>query len=238
MIERAKYLMFLMGQDLETNKILNIKDVKIPNFYLLTPFKWEFCHQLVELYENYILGSYFMYENNKVQINAGDVVFDCGANMGLFSAYAASKGAIVHAFEPNPLLKPCLQSIQYLYPKMEIHSVGCYSHNDIIDYNECDNIGANHLSQYQHSNLVINKIKVPVIALNNLGIIPNFIKMDVEGAEQDVLYGASDLLAHKPKMAISCYHANNDLLSLKSYIFENNQDYNFILYQNKLIFAY
>lgn len=40
------------------------------------------------------------YEWSDVRINKGDVVFDCGANLGVFSILAASKGAEVYAFEP------------------------------------------------------------------------------------------------------------------------------------------
>ncbi|PQV64690.1 methyltransferase, FkbM family [Abditibacterium utsteinense] len=37
-----------------------------------------------------------------IEISAGDVVFDVGANIGLFALEAARKGATVHAFEPMP----------------------------------------------------------------------------------------------------------------------------------------
>ena len=37
-----------------------------------------------------------------VSISPGDVVIDCGANIGDVSAYFLSRGAVVHSFEPNP----------------------------------------------------------------------------------------------------------------------------------------
>ncbi|HJJ72975.1 MAG TPA: hypothetical protein O0X58_01255, partial [Methanocorpusculum sp.] len=40
------------------------------------------------------------YELGDVGIEEGDVVFDCGANLGVFSLLAAYRGAEVYAFEP------------------------------------------------------------------------------------------------------------------------------------------
>ena len=42
------------------------------------------------------------YWQHGLEIGAGDVVFDVGANIGLFSLEAAARGALVHAFEPMP----------------------------------------------------------------------------------------------------------------------------------------
>jgi len=44
------------------------------------------------------------YDIPRMPIRAGDVVIDVGANYGFFSCYAASKGARVYAFEPNPII--------------------------------------------------------------------------------------------------------------------------------------
>jgi len=37
-----------------------------------------------------------------VHITPGDVVIDCGANVGMVTDYFQNKGAVVYAFEPNP----------------------------------------------------------------------------------------------------------------------------------------
>ncbi len=42
------------------------------------------------------------YWKHGVEIGGGDIVFDVGANIGLFALEAAQKGAQVHAFEPMP----------------------------------------------------------------------------------------------------------------------------------------
>lgn len=47
----------------------------------------------------------------------------------------------------------------------------------------------------------------------------DYIKLDVEGAERDVLEGAAAfILKWKPKMAISAYHRPYDLWDLREYV--------------------
>jgi FkbM family methyltransferase len=56
------------------------------------------------------------YENEYGYIKKGDIVFDCGSNLGIFAAYAASKGAYVYCFEPGTLVRHYLKETQKLYP--------------------------------------------------------------------------------------------------------------------------
>jgi len=56
----------------------------------------------------------------------------------------------------------------------------------------------------------------------------DFIKMDVEGSELNVLRGGTQTIkAWKPKMAVSVYHRGNDLIELPKTLRENNQAYEF-----------
>ena len=48
------------------------------------------------------------YDWKRVSLASDDVVLDCGANMGVFSVYAASRGCTVYAFEPAPALHSVL----------------------------------------------------------------------------------------------------------------------------------
>lgn len=47
---------------------------------------------------------------NQIKINPGDIVIDCGANVGDVTDYFVTRGAIVYAFEPNPYAFQRLQS--------------------------------------------------------------------------------------------------------------------------------
>ncbi len=56
------------------------------------------------------------YEWGDVRINKRDVVFDCGANLGVFSILAASRCAEVYAFEPIREARNILSKTRELNP--------------------------------------------------------------------------------------------------------------------------
>lgn len=55
------------------------------------------------------------YLQHGVELRAGDVVFDVGANIGLFTLFAAEAGATVYSFEPVPQIFERLQANISLY---------------------------------------------------------------------------------------------------------------------------
>lgn len=60
-------------------------------------------------------------------------------------------------------------------------------------------------------------LAVPVVSLDDVlqGVVPGFIKMDVEGAEIEALNGAKNLIFnHKPSLAISIYHTPKHLFEI------------------------
>ena len=65
------------------------------------------------------------------------------------------------------------------------------------------------------------------VARNNLPRV-DFIKLDIEGAELDMLHGAKKTITRcKPKMAISAYHKPEDLWTLANYVKSLRSDYEF-----------
>ena len=57
----------------------------------------------------------------------------------------------------------------------------------------------------------------------------DYIKLDIEGAELDMLHGAAKTISRcKPKMAISAYHRWDDLWTLAEYIKSIRPDYKFM----------
>ena len=67
--------------------------------------------------------------------------------MGLFAAYAATKGAKVYCFEPCSSTRKLLKQTQSLYPKGQITIIpkALSNINSIEFFLKTDNIGANRL---------------------------------------------------------------------------------------------
>ncbi|MDR0984615.1 MAG: FkbM family methyltransferase [Ruminococcus sp.] len=59
---------------------------------------------------------------------------------------------------------------------------------------------------------------------------PTYIKIDVEGADKEALWGASETIAkYSPKIAVSLYHCNEDIFEIPLSIDSINQSYNFYI---------
>lgn len=129
-----------------------------------------------------------------------DIVFDVGANMGIVANWFAQRCKHVHAFEPHPKNLETIKSQQELrninnitlhnfaigktHSKMQLHVKQFHGHHSLGDV---------------HNSPTIDKLEVDVNTIdeiaNNLKIEKvNFMKIDVEGFESDVLYGAKNLL--------------------------------------------
>ena len=66
--------------------------------------------------------------------------------------------------------------------------------------------------------------------LDSLGVDPSYVKIDVEGAEADVLRGAAETMGRwKPTVAIATYHRPKDLFDLPLWLARNAPDYQFYL---------
>lgn len=61
----------------------------------------------------------------------------------------------------------------------------------------------------------------------------DFIKMDIEGAELDALYGArNSIKSYKPQMALSVYHKRRDLDDIPRFVHKLVPEYKFFLKQH------
>lgn len=170
-------------------------------------------------------------------LQKGDVVIDAGANLGIFSAYAAAKGCIVHAFEPVPMLAVCLEKTAALYPgQINVHPEALGDKDDVVEFTASPAalIGNHIMTGPQIQNAVdgtSGQIQVKMVAIDafiaekRISRI-DFIKADIEGAERLMLRGAAEsLLKYAPRMAICSYHLPDDPQVLEAIIRECNPRY-------------
>ena len=153
--------------------------------------------------------------NDKVSVNKNDVVFDCGANLGLFSAVAAAKGAQVFAFEPDPDVRK-----KYLNKTAQwnggIRVCGCALGNRIGEavFQDSGDAGltAGRLQKDGNPKGIVVKIQTidNFVEKNHISNL-DFIKADIEGAERDMLRGAVETIRkYRPKLSVCTYHLPDD----------------------------
>lgn len=151
-------------------------------------------------------------------LTSGDVFFDVGANVGFYtvlgSKLVGEKGFVV-AFEP------VLRNLVYLHQHIEINkcrnvtvvSAACSKELSLANFSAGDNYAEGHLSTTNgHSEKTPGRRStiVPTVTIDavveQLGILPTVIKMDVEGAEEMALLGAQrTLIKAKPKIFLSVH---------------------------------
>ena len=133
------------------------------------------------------------------------ICFDIGANVGLYTLLFARLSKQVFAFEPLP------RNIRYLSGHLEINGIK----NAIILPIAVSN--STKLLRFKEGlNCAMGKLddvgEVPVMAIScddfvrAYHVVPSLIKIDVEGAELEVLMGAKKLLLnHKPSILLSVH---------------------------------
>lgn len=166
-----------------------------------------------------------------VFIESGDVVIDAGANLGLFSCYAAEKGCKVYAFDPDESCIKILNEQKKLYPKIEIIPKGLSNEEGEKEFFESDDCALSSMSRVTTSAGKLKRTIVPIERLdhfvteNKIGKI-DFIKADIEGEERNLLLGATEVLKNfAPKLSICTYHYPEDPILLESIIKKANANY-------------
>lgn len=162
------------------------------------------------------------YDNERNHIREDDVVFDVGANNGIFSCLAGlvvgNKGR-VYAFEP---LKKYADLIRKNVVLNNLRNVV------VIEKALGENKG---MARMDGISIVGEGGNIPVITLdafvqeNKIEKI-DFLKMDVEGFERKVFLGGLNSLRNfKPRMGVCIYHLPDDPEILRNLILSINPGY-------------
>lgn len=152
----------------------------------------------------------------KKLIKADDIVFDIGANIGshslLFSSLASN--GIVYSIEPSRItFENLLRNIKYKENIVPL-SVAVSNANELLSFYECDNDVMSGLKNTDRSSITyINK--VPAVKMDDLANMLNiqkldFVKIDVEGLETEVIEGFVNTLSKfKPIIFCEIYSGTN-----------------------------
>lgn len=142
------------------------------------------------------------------QMDKNDILCDIGANIGIFSLYAAKKGLKVIAFEPEALNFSELSQNAALnnFTNLILFNLAISERNELISFKmKSPHAGsANHEVKQIKGEIKEDYIKQTVqgISLDQLitnGSIPcpNHIKIDVDGLEFEIVKGLKETLNNK-----------------------------------------
>jgi len=235
------------------NEILKVGEFVFPNPLLKTVGKniqYAFFTDIGDLIIPVWLNDYGHcdegpYETEHVKIEKGDIVIDCGANIGIVTANAiAEKCQKVYSIEP--VLNESLQKCQKIFQeKMSLHLLALSNYTGFSDiYINPD--ASNDNSMYHIQNSLIQKRTVQVTTLDDFCkdeeiTEVNFIKFYIDDLECRMLLGAREtIIKYAPKIAIFPYtlhHVNEFHEKLKNIIKNFNENYVIEYAWNKM-FAY
>ncbi len=149
-------------------------------------------------------------------VREGDIVLDCGANIGVFVRACLNKGAKkVIAIEPAPENLECLRrnfKDEIAQGRVVVYPKGVWDKDDFLTLNiDHGNSAADSFVIHpEHSSASTEKFPLTTIdkIVAELGLERvDFIKMDIEGAEVKALNGgAATIGKYHPRMALSVYH--------------------------------
>jgi len=188
----------------------------------------------------WLIGSIILYDQYNMQESSikNKIVVDAGANVGIFSIYAAVLGAKkVYAFEPvKETYDILVENIKRNGLENQILPInkGLGNKNEIkiISYRYCGDGGANISAKKNKELKNQSAVLIPLddfVKENNIERI-DFIKMDTEGYEENVLLGAKETIKRwKPILSFSAYHKPTDKERLPKIVKSIRPDYKITL---------
>jgi FkbM family methyltransferase len=164
----------------------------------------------------------------KLLLTKGQTFFDIGANVGLHSYYACKNipSIKIHAFEPLPANADYIRETILLnhFTQIELHecAVSSKSGETFFDIQN-DNSRGNITETATPDNLKVNLISLDDFIFKTK-IFPDLLKIDVEGAEGEVLKGSEILInKYKPIFIIELHSPEQDLY-VASFLFERGYE--------------
>ena len=151
------------------------------------------------------------------QIKPGMTVFDIGAHFGYFTLLAlhlTGPSGEVHAFEPTPSTFKVLESNVSSRPNVRLNNIALYSrvdeltfHDFGLAFSQFNSLTAGRMTGDARTSVQARACKVKTQPLDDYvaacGARPNFVKIDAENAEYEILQGMSRTLSEiKPMITL------------------------------------
>jgi len=205
-------------------EFISVKFSKVIFLLEINTFIGEIFNQI------FLNDEYNIYESNI----KNKIVIDAGANVGVFSLYASMLGAKkVYAFEPVK------ETYDMLVKNIKINklenkvipinkALGDKNETKTISFTNAGDASASLKEERKGGKCeeVISIIKLDDFVKENKLKRVDFIKMDVEGYEENVLLGAKETIKKwKPILSFSAYHLPTDKERLPKVVRSIRPDY-------------
>ncbi|MDX2152385.1 MAG: FkbM family methyltransferase [Bryobacteraceae bacterium] len=175
-----------------------------------------------------------IYGTGARDIQQGDVVLDCGANVGTFARMALNRGASkVIAIEPAPENIECLRrnfKAEIEQGRVVVYPKGVWDKDDFLTMHvDPKNSAADSFLIQRQGSIAVQKLPLTTIdkmvAELKLEKV-DYIKMDIEGAEPNALRGGAETIKKfKPRMSLSVYHAPDHPVTIPKIVKETVPSY-------------
>ncbi len=228
--------------------VLEIPSISDDIMDVIYPFLGE-KNKFIEKFLSNPFYSEGFYMNERCFFSAGDSVIDMGANVGFFTIPASKLVGLagkVYSFEPVTEASDILKNNMLINSCSNIQLVN--SALGSINSEVSLNVDASNL--FESSSVVIepsnNNFKRTVNQLTLDEFITqekidkvDFIKVDIEGAERDMLKGAEITIKRfKPRIAIRIYHLPDDPSVIEDILRSYVPQYKIEKFYNKTLYAY
>ncbi|MEA2018537.1 MAG: FkbM family methyltransferase [Campylobacterota bacterium] len=166
-------------------------------------------------------------------IDGGAFIGDTLAESILEFERSKKKVRYIASFEPDSVnidkLSIETKKQKNKYPNIDffIYPCGLWSSNEFLKFSNNNDSNSSIVNQVGDSLTTITTVPLDKTLI---GSEPNYIKMDIEGAEKEAILGAKNLIAEtSPVLAVCLYHKPKDLWELPLLINEINPNYNMYL---------
>src|SRR4029077_1501096 len=147
-------------------------------------------------------------------IEPGHVAYDLGANYGIHALLLArlvQKEGLVVAFEPVPQICSALQENVALngFTNVTCVRAAVSDQTGTTSFVTGHHVGAGHISAVgdeQGISMSVKTVTLDDFVYNQKNRPPDFIKIDIEGAEGNALMGAEKLLRERPPILLVDLH--------------------------------
>jgi FkbM family methyltransferase len=188
------------------------------------------------------IDGFLQFNNELIYLGDNEVLVDGGAYTGdstIEFIKACLRKRVTHkkiiCFEPDPNIFAKLQENMVPYSNIVLRPFGLWSYSssiEFVDWNRLNPGSARIFSAYDNNDNLpggaLGITEIPTTSIDQE--FPNeditLIKMDIEGAEMEALYGAMKTIKRcRPKLIISAYHKRNDIYEIPLLIHQMVPDY-------------